>query len=98
FQLKVHKEQKEFPVYGLAVLPGGSKMKEVPDDSESGEAAPTRRPFQITAEGGPRGVNITYGPGSYFKFADQKIEARKLSMVYFVDVLGRFVDKPVIDS
>jgi uncharacterized protein (TIGR03435 family) len=32
FQIKMHREQKEMPVYGLVVLPGGPKMKEVPDD------------------------------------------------------------------
>ena len=35
---------------------------------------------QVDAQGGPGGVTIGYGPGSYFKFADQKIEGRKLTM------------------
>jgi uncharacterized protein (TIGR03435 family) len=42
-------------------------------------------------------VNIQYGPDSFFRFADQKIEGRKLPMLYFVDVLGRFEDRPVVD-
>jgi uncharacterized protein (TIGR03435 family) len=93
FQLKAHRESKEVPVYGLVPVAGGAKLKEVPDDpaDEPGKA------FEIKAQGGPGGVSITYGPGSYFKFGDNKIEGRKLNMTNFVDVLGRFVDRPVID-
>jgi uncharacterized protein (TIGR03435 family) len=97
FQLKFHMEKKEMPVYGLVVLPGGSKMKQVPDDPETDGADPAKRAFQVAAQGGPEGVRITYGPGSEFKFGDNKIEGTKLNMTYFVDVLGRFVDRPVVD-
>jgi uncharacterized protein (TIGR03435 family) len=96
FQIKVHREPKEMPVYGLVVMPAGSKMKELAEDPETAGAPP--KAFQVQAEGGPGGVTIGYGPGSYFKFADQKIEGRKLTMANFVDVLGRFVDRPVIDE
>jgi uncharacterized protein (TIGR03435 family) len=94
FQMKVHRERREMPVYALVVLPGGAKLKEVPDDPDEGPP----KAVQVAAQGGPEGVSLTYGPGSYFKFADQKIEARKLAMLNFVDVLGRFVDKPLVDE
>ena len=32
-----------------------------------------------------------------FNFADNKIDAKKLTMTYFAEVLARFVDKPVVD-
>jgi uncharacterized protein (TIGR03435 family) len=97
FQLKSHREQKELPVYGLVVLPSGSKMKEVPEDPATDGADPKKSAFQVAAQGGPEGVRINYGPGSSFQFGDNKIEGTKLTMTYFVDVLGRFVDRPVVD-
>ena len=91
FQLKAHREKREVPVYALVTLPSGVKMKKVDDGPPEGKA------FEVKAQGGAGGVNIAYGPDSYFKFADQKIEGRKLLMLYFVDVLGRFQDRPVVD-
>src|SRR5436853_2469631 len=35
FQLKLHRDTKEFPVYGLALGKGGLKMKESPLDPEA---------------------------------------------------------------
>ena len=96
FQLKVHREQKEMPVYALVTLPGGAKMKQIPDEPGANDGPP--KAIQVAAQGGPEGVSLTYGPGSYFKFADQKIEGRKLAMTNFVDVLGRFVDKPLVNE
>jgi uncharacterized protein (TIGR03435 family) len=96
FGLKVHREQKEMPVYAMIVLPGGIKMKEVPEDSGSTDGLP--KAVQVAVQGGPEGVNMNYGPGSYFKFADNKIEGRKLAMANFVDVLGRFVDRPLVNE
>ena len=93
FQLKAHKEKRDLPVYGLVVLPGGSKMKEVPlDPATEGKA------YQVKAQGGPGGVNLQYGPDSTFQFGDNKIEGKALSMANFVDVLGRFTDRPVVDE
>jgi uncharacterized protein (TIGR03435 family) len=97
FQIKAHREQKEMAVYAMVQLPGGSKMKEAPADSGSDGGSPPAA-IQRTAQGGPEGVSVGYGPGSYFKFADQKIEGRKLAMLNFVDVLGRFVDRPIVDE
>jgi uncharacterized protein (TIGR03435 family) len=92
FQLKSHMEQRELPVYALVALPGGLKMKEVPvDPATEGKA------YQVKAQGGPGGVSLQYGPESTFKFGDNKIEGKALSMANFVDVLGRFVDRPVVD-
>jgi uncharacterized protein (TIGR03435 family) len=96
FQMKAHREPKEMAVYAMVQLPGGSKMREVPADPESSGGPESA--IQRAAQGGPEGVSLAFGPGSYFKFADQKIEARKVSMVNFIDVLGRFVDRPLVDE
>jgi uncharacterized protein (TIGR03435 family) len=90
-QLKAHREKRDLPVYALVTVPGGTKMKKVDDGPQD------QRAFDVKAQGGAGGVSIQYGPDSYFRFADQKIEGRKLLMLYFVDVLGRFQDRPVVD-
>src|SRR5215470_1715089 len=63
FKVKLHRESKEFPVYGLVVAKGGLKMKEseAPAAAE-GEAGKT--PFRVTANGGPQGTTVTLGRGS----------------------------------
>jgi uncharacterized protein (TIGR03435 family) len=94
-QLKAHREQKELSVLALTALPDGARLHEVPADPAD-DASPGSR--QVVAEGGPSGVNVSYGPGSYFRFSNRKIEGRKLTMVNFVDMLGRFVDRPLIDE
>ena len=97
FQMKLHRESKEFSVYGLVVVPGGVKLQPVPEDPAPDGADPARSAVQVSATGGPTGVNINFGPGSYFRFGDNKIEGRELSMLNFADVLARFTDRPVVD-
>jgi uncharacterized protein (TIGR03435 family) len=91
FHLKVHKESKEFPVYTLEVAKGGPKLKEsaLEDADEKGA--------NVTATGGPQGVSINLGHGSVFAFADNKLEATKLDMTRFAELLARFTDRPVVD-
>jgi uncharacterized protein (TIGR03435 family) len=100
FQLKAHTETKEFPVYALVVAKGGLKMKESPvdpnDETEPGEK-PKAPPVNVSGGGGPRGVHIEYGHGSFFTMADNKFIGRKLPMANFVEVLARFEDRPVVD-
>jgi uncharacterized protein (TIGR03435 family) len=91
FQVKMHRDSKEFPVYGVVVGKGGLKMKESPLDPE------TQAGVNVTAEGGARGTTITFGRGAYFTLADNKFEARKLTMAQLADSLGRFIERPVVD-
>jgi len=95
FHLKVHKDSKEFPVYALEIAKGGSKLKETPVE-KGAEAAPAAA-TNISASGSAQGVNLDYGNGSYFSFKDDKIEAGKLDMKRFAEIMSRFTDKPVID-
>ena len=96
FHLKVHKESKEFPVYALEIAKGGSKLKETPVEKGAEAAAPTAA-TNVSASGGPQGVNVDMGNGAYFTFADNKIEAGKLDMKRFAEMMSRFTDKPVVD-
>jgi uncharacterized protein (TIGR03435 family) len=97
FELKMHRETKDFPVYSLTVAKGGHKMKEIPADAEA-DAEARKAPVNAAGSGGPQGVSINLGNGSSFTMANNKLEARKIPMSGFADTLARFTDKPVIDN
>jgi uncharacterized protein (TIGR03435 family) len=97
FGMKMHRESKDFPVYGLVVAKGGHKMKETPLDDEAEVSAGGRGAVNVAVSGGRNGVNLNFGRGSFFNFADNKIEGKKLSMLQFADTLARFVDRPVVN-
>src|ERR1035437_1216391 len=84
FQIKMHRDSKEFPVYGVVVGKGGLKLKESPLDPE------TQAGVTVTATGGARGTTLPFGRGAYFTLADNRFEARKLTMAQLADSLGRF--------
>lgn len=94
FQLKSHLDSKEFPVYGLTVGKNGLKIKESPLEGEAGTGT---APVNVTASGGPGGVSMSFGRGSYFNFGNNRLEARKIDMRNFTATLERFVDRPVVD-
>jgi uncharacterized protein (TIGR03435 family) len=94
FQLKFHREKKDFPVYGLQVAAGGLKMKEVPPDPESGQVD---APQAFTRNGSGQGISVNLGHGSSFHFADNKLETNKLTMQSLAGTLERFLDRPVVD-
>jgi len=97
FQMQMHREKKDFPVYTLTVAKGGPKMKEIPADAEA-DAEARKAPLSASGSGGPQGVSINLGNGSSFTMANNKLEARKINMTSFADTLARFTDKPVIDN
>ena len=94
FQLKFHREKKEFSVYGLQVATGGLKMKEVTADPESDQ---TDAPQAFTRNGSGQGIAVNLGHGSSFHFADNKLETNKLTMQSLASTLERFLDRPVVD-
>ncbi|HKE26734.1 MAG TPA: TIGR03435 family protein [Bryobacteraceae bacterium] len=91
FKLKTHRIQKEFPVYALVVGKGGIKMTEEPPDPAVDNS------IDVRAQGGRGGVNVDYGHGSYFGFANNKLEGKKIPMPRFADMMSMFADRPVID-
>jgi uncharacterized protein (TIGR03435 family) len=102
FQMKTHRENREFAVYALVVAKGGLKMKESPLDPETGDSTGPADPLRggginVTAQGGRGGVSVNYGRGASINFANDKFEGRKLSMRIFTEWLGRFMDRPVVD-
>lgn len=97
FKIKSHMDSKEFPVYALVPAKGGVKLKESLVEEDANAANSSAPNVNVSATGGARGVTINLGKGAYFAFADNKLEAKKLTMVAFCDTLARFMDKPVID-
>jgi uncharacterized protein (TIGR03435 family) len=93
FQIKIHRETKEYPVYGLVVGKAGLKLQPLPADPEMEE----RRSFDATATGGPQGVSVNYGHGASFTLADNKFVIKKLSFEEFASTLSRFADRTVVD-
>jgi uncharacterized protein (TIGR03435 family) len=78
FQLRFHRESKEFPVYAL-VTKGELKLIETPPDPEL-ERADARAPQAFTGSGSNQGVVINLGRGSSFTFADNKLQGKRLTM------------------
>lgn len=97
FGLKLHRDHKEFPVYALVVAKSGSKLKEVPPDSDADQAEAANAPVEVRAQGGPQGVGVSLGNGSSFSFGNNKFEARKLDMARVADTLSSFLERPVVD-
>lgn len=94
FELKYHRETRDLPAYVLTtVAKGGLKLKPVETDG-----AEPPKATEVTASGGASGTTVSYGNGSYFTLADDKVEGRKLTMQLLADLLARFVDLPVVNQ
>jgi len=96
FQMKTHRETKEFPVYGLVVGKGELKLKESPA-TPAAEGAEPPRSANIAAAGTSAGTVVTYGNGAYFTLGDNKFVGKKLPLAVIADALARFADRPVVD-
>jgi uncharacterized protein (TIGR03435 family) len=96
FELKTHREAKEFSVYALRVPSTGLKMAELPGDSVV-EQSEAKTPQTFTRQGSGRGIFLDLGQGSSFNFANDKFEAKKISMASLASMLERFLDRPVVD-
>ncbi len=96
FQMKMHRDSKEFPVYGLVVDKGGLKMQEsAPDPPKT--THDDRRGVDVAATSRPGGVTVGLGNGAYYTFADNKLEGRKMSFSGLAPLLSAFMDRPVVD-
>jgi uncharacterized protein (TIGR03435 family) len=98
FQVKLHKDKKEFPVYALLVAKGGLKMKEAPPDPDADKDSDVpkgTRNAATTAVG--NGVSVNFGHGSSFTLANNRFEAHKLMMSVFAPNLERFADRHIVD-
>jgi uncharacterized protein (TIGR03435 family) len=90
FQLNLHRESKELPVYELFIVKGGSKMQLSADQSPIG---PSERatPPAVPKQGSPmpRGM-MRMGPG--------RVEANGVPIANFIQILSQQLGRPVIDK
>ena len=108
FKLALHRSTTEQPAYALVVAKSGLKLKESPPDT----ALPaTDSTSPSPADGGPEvranvssntnGVVTGAGTtGNYKMFPSQdgmRLELTKMTAAGMVEILGRFVDRPIVD-
>jgi len=96
FNLKIHRDKKDFPVYVLEVAKGGLKMQESAPDPDLA-TADAKTPVNVTGSGGSQGIAINYGRGTSYTFANNRFEAKRFTMELFAANLERFVDRPIVD-
>lgn len=98
FQLKLHRDKKESPVYALSAGKPPLKLQESPPDAAE---VPAKGDVNLTASGGATAnggaVSVNLGNGSSYAFGNGKFEFRKVSMEMLTRQIERYVDRPVID-
>jgi uncharacterized protein (TIGR03435 family) len=99
FQMTMHRETREFPVYALGVAKGGAKIQPskapAPTTETTGEKPPA---VDVTARGSSAGTTVDLGRGSTFTFGNNRLEVGKMTMTSFAEVLTRFVDRAVLNE
>ena len=93
FELKVHKESREFPVYALTVGKGGLKIKGTPIDPN----APPPVVTEAAGTGSDAGVVINMAGGT-FSLVPNKLEVRQMTMDGLARALTRFAERKTIDA
>jgi uncharacterized protein (TIGR03435 family) len=96
FRMKMHRETRELPVYGLILGKGELKLKASPAAPTAVDESPGQS-VNVAAGGNGAGTTVSYGNGSYLTLADNKFEGKKLPMTIMADALARFADRPVVD-
>ena len=94
FQIKAHKEKRDFPVYAIEQTAAGIKLTKSADQTVPAADAPLR----IAAGGSSRGVAFDMGGGTSFQFSDNALVGTKLTLAQLADTLTNFVDRQVIDA
>ncbi len=113
FQMKIHRETKEHSVLALVVAKGGHKMKDAPPDADpvapdtppaKGETVLNTNGAQVRMSGDIQGKGMAVSAGPNAKMLMQmtpdghmRMQFEKSSMTNFVEMLTRFVGKPVVD-
>jgi uncharacterized protein (TIGR03435 family) len=111
FGLTLHRSTTEQSVYALTVVRSSSKLRESPPDSALPAAAPATPTAPAPTDGGPqvhavatsttKGVVTSSGPNGTVRMIPaengMRLELTKMNTAGMVEILGRFVDRPVVD-
>jgi uncharacterized protein (TIGR03435 family) len=99
FQVKLHKEKKEFPIFALVLAKGPPKLKELPpdpnEDKVNDEPVGMANVATIVAVG--NGVSVRYARGASFSVGNNRIEVTKLPLWVFCRNLERYSDRQIVD-
>jgi len=97
FRLTFHREQKEQPVYALIVGKNGLQLQPVAADATpDGDEDTTESTGTLKIGGGGRMMSGTGGGAVKMAGAALHIQ-RKMTLGLLAELLGRFVDRPVVD-
>jgi len=92
FQLKFHKEPKEFSVYAMVMGNRPLSLKSATVDPDAKETV------SVVATGSGAGVSVDLGGGASYSFVNGKLEGKKLDTPTMVDMLQNFMDRPIVDK
>jgi uncharacterized protein (TIGR03435 family) len=96
FQIRMHREKRDFPVYVLEVAKGGLKIQEAGPDPGPANAD-GKAPVNITGSGNAQGVSVNLGRGASYTFSNNKFEGKRLTTTVIAGTLERFMDRPMLD-
>lgn len=94
FGMKLHREQKELPVYALIL---GKTPLKLEKSAPGVEGAQTKGAVSIAGSGSRDGVSVDMGNGSYYTFKDGKFEIKKVTMDMLARLLERYLDRPMLN-
>ena len=99
FEVKLHTEKKEYPIFALVLAKGPPKLKELqPDlneDKVNDEPVGMANVATIAAVG--NGVSVQYARGASITVGNNRIEVTKLPLWVFCRNLERYSDRQIID-
>ena len=99
FQVKLHNEKKELPIYALVLAKGPPKLKELPPDPNEDKAndEPVGMANVATIVAIGNGVSVNYARGASFSVGNNRIEVTKLPLWVFCRNLERYSDRQIVD-
>ncbi len=99
FQVKLHKEKKEFPIFALVLAKGPLKLKELPPDPNADKVndEPVGMANVATIAVVGNGVSVQYARGASISVGNNRIEVIKLPLWVFARNLERYSDRQIVD-
>lgn len=95
FQMKMHREKKDFPIYALIA---GKPPLKLQASAASAETEPSKGAVTVAGSGSSAGISVDLGRGSYYTFVNNKFDIKKVSLDQAADILERFADRPIVNQ
>ena len=95
FHLKMHRDKKDLPVYALVTGKGPLQLKESAPSANTADQP--KGVLNVSGSGSAAGVSVDLGNGSYYTFANNEFEFKKVRMDTLPTLLERYMDRPVVN-